>query len=208
MINHIILPPQIPASEDHDSAVNQELAGRLIQAAQSIRDHASSECLLGWERLLSGLKASRALNSEGHLGKATLLDRLRTLPSGTSLILHVSEQNAGILVYRQPWSVLVRVLIMPHADVVVMPVLLRWSSRSLRPRHLQQTSSPRKMLWNGIFRDLLLLFRTPSSSTNPSRNPWLPSLSAPAPSRYRSLRQKRPRPDLAQLSLATLSIQS
>ena len=106
LINHIVLPPRIPAKEDHDSVVNQELTRRLIQAAQSIRDYANQESLLEWEQLLSGLKASQALNSESHLDKATLIDRLTVLSPGTFLVLHVSNQNAGILNYRQAWFVI------------------------------------------------------------------------------------------------------
>lgn len=105
VINHVILPPRVPAGEDCGAVINQELLKRLIEAAQSIRDHTSSKCLLEWEQLLSGLKASQALNSEDHLDKATLLDRLRALSPGTFLILHVLNQNAGVLVYRQAWYI-------------------------------------------------------------------------------------------------------
>ena len=113
VINHVVLPPRIPSREDHDSVVNQELVRRLIQAAQSIRDHASSECRLEWEQLLLGLKASQALNSEDHLDRGVMLDRLRALSSGTFLILHVPNQNAGILIYRQAWSIVARAFAMP-----------------------------------------------------------------------------------------------
>lgn len=105
VINHIILPTNVPAKEDHDPFVNQELVSRLIQAATTIRDHTKSENLAEWESLLSSLKASKAINLDGHLNHTTLRDRLSTLSPNISLFLHVSQQNAGVHVFRQKWFI-------------------------------------------------------------------------------------------------------
>ncbi len=105
IFNHVVLPHRIPNGEDDDSVISQELARRSIQAAQSIRDYADGQDFFEWERLSLGLKTSQVLNAEGYLNKARLLNELRELQSGRAVILHVSNQNAGILVYRPAWFV-------------------------------------------------------------------------------------------------------
>lgn len=99
--NHIALPPKLPGKRDTDVAsVEKQLVNRLIKAADILGSTLEGEYGETWKYVRKSLEMCRELNSGGVLEKARLLEAFKSIQScdDKSLILHVAEQNAAIIV--------------------------------------------------------------------------------------------------------------
>ena len=99
--NHVALPPRLPATRDGRSdqhRIERALVDRLLDASRTVRDHMNDESRSHWERIRYLLQACKTVNTGARIDKAALLDSFRTLERNDTLILHVTEQNAGLLV--------------------------------------------------------------------------------------------------------------
>ncbi|KAH8689142.1 hypothetical protein BGW36DRAFT_442375 [Talaromyces proteolyticus] len=101
IINHIALPPKLPGRrEDNLAFIDENLAKRLRDSCRILRDYTRDEISHQWDTLCSILQTCRKLNTGGRLENSRLLTEFALLESRHLLILHVTEQNAGLLIRR------------------------------------------------------------------------------------------------------------
>ncbi|KAI1493235.1 hypothetical protein F5X96DRAFT_622924 [Biscogniauxia mediterranea] len=98
VFNHLVLPPQIPGEPDEDAeAVSHDILSRFIYACRNAVDaHVGEPWTEAFQSLQSSLETCLILN-RCQLEKKVVLDHLRQLDENSTLILHVAEQNAAIL---------------------------------------------------------------------------------------------------------------
>ena len=102
VINHIAFPPKLPDKLDEDlEGINDEILLTVLHAVRIIREVVTTDLLPSWESLRYVLQTCKDLNTEGKLKKSSLLTEFRILKSNDTLILHVTEQNAGLLIQRK-----------------------------------------------------------------------------------------------------------
>ncbi|KAI9765237.1 MAG: hypothetical protein M1840_007729 [Geoglossum simile] len=103
VFNHVALPPQLPAKQDGRNdqiRVERALTDRLLDASRTLRDNTRDEFGSHWERIRHLLQTCKTVNAGAKLDRPTLLSNLRTLERNDLVILHVAEQNAGLLIRR------------------------------------------------------------------------------------------------------------
>ena len=125
VINHVALPPRLPAKADNDAdQVEQALNGLLLNASKTLTDLAPGDLSRKWDITRNTLRICSEVNSGGKLDKASLLSEFQCLKCNDTLILHIKEQNAGLLIRR-------------HQESVYMDFKpLCWTSRLIRPMNL------------------------------------------------------------------------
>lgn len=102
LVNHVALPPRLPGKEDSNlDQIQSALTGYLIDASRTIREKTRSECSRQWGSVETLLHTCKILNAGGKLNKTSLLTHFRNLERKDRLILHIAEQNAGLLIQRQ-----------------------------------------------------------------------------------------------------------
>lgn len=104
LIYHIGLPPKLPGKRESRPTLDlleNALADRLLAAACTMRDTSTGLTSERWESTRRSLQVCKSLNARGKLSTTSLVPELRRLEQEELLILHVSAQNAGLLVYRQ-----------------------------------------------------------------------------------------------------------
>jgi hypothetical protein len=99
LVNHVALPPQLPGKADSNvDQIQHALTSRLLDASRTLRDQTKGEFSSQWESIRNILHVCRTVNAGGKLNKASLLAEFGRLERKDFLILHVAEQNAGLLV--------------------------------------------------------------------------------------------------------------
>ncbi|XPS95694.1 hypothetical protein M3J09_004979 [Ascochyta lentis] len=100
LYNHIALPRDVPGREDRNlRRIESALLTRLIDAAHILSSHVPPGDQQHVRALSNSLTACQSLNIDGTITKPALLRELRNLCPERMLILHVSAQNCGLLVY-------------------------------------------------------------------------------------------------------------
>jgi hypothetical protein len=100
IINHLVLPPRLPGTrEEFLPLIDDGLARRLRDASRVLREHTRDGASQHWETLCSIIQTCRKLNDGGKLDNSTLLTEFSRLEKKSLLILQVTEQNAGLLIY-------------------------------------------------------------------------------------------------------------
>ncbi|KAI1817158.1 hypothetical protein GGS20DRAFT_582854 [Poronia punctata] len=99
IFNHLVLPPNIPGSQDNDiDLVSREVLKRLIHAVKTVIKLAEDAPWKdAFQNLCISLETCLELNT-CFLERTCLSNHLRGLVPGQMLILYVNEQNAGLLV--------------------------------------------------------------------------------------------------------------
>ncbi|EER23013.1 hypothetical protein CPC735_020410 [Coccidioides posadasii C735 delta SOWgp] len=102
LINHVALPPCLPGKQEENIIqIEHELLVRLQDAARVLQDQSNAGLGDIWDRVHYILEICKTANARRKLDKARLLAEFRKLQRHRPLILHVTEQNAGLLVWRQ-----------------------------------------------------------------------------------------------------------
>lgn len=100
LVAHIALPPKLPTKQD--PALNQiekTLATYAVKASSNLRDLlVRDESLTHWDSIRNLLQTSLRLNAGRSLDQDMLVQAFSTLRTEHSLILHIAEQNAGLLI--------------------------------------------------------------------------------------------------------------
>ncbi|KAI5921758.1 hypothetical protein F4810DRAFT_712186 [Camillea tinctor] len=106
VFNHLVLPPQIPGEPDKDpETVSHDILVRFIHACRNFVDAGVGEPWTeAFQSLQSSLRTCLVLN-RCQLEKEVVLDHLRQLDSNTTLVLHIVEQNAAIIIRTNQESV-------------------------------------------------------------------------------------------------------
>ncbi|UPX20197.1 uncharacterized protein EKO05_0010437 [Ascochyta rabiei] len=100
LYNHIALPRNVPGHEDKNlRQLESALLTRLIDATRFLSTHVVPEHQHHVRALGDSLTACQSLNIDGTTTKPALLRELRNLHPERMLILHVSAQNSGLLIY-------------------------------------------------------------------------------------------------------------
>jgi len=101
VFNHLVLPPDIPGSQDADlDDIARNILERLVRAttvAQNVTEESP------WKDAYQSLQHSFGICIElndGSLERRRLLSHLQDLAPGQVLILYANEQNAGLLIRR------------------------------------------------------------------------------------------------------------
>lgn len=102
VFNHLVLPPQIPGSQDENiDEIGDEILRGLIVASRTASKHTTNaHWTNAYHDLGTSLEACLELNN-GRLEKKSLLKHFQGMVPGQVLILHVVEQNAGLLIRRE-----------------------------------------------------------------------------------------------------------
>ena len=101
VIHHIALPPRLPGKED--KCVDQiecSLQDRLLDASRILKTVTEAELSHQWDCIRVVLQISKEAYTGGSLNKASLVTNFQSIDYKHPLILHVTEQNAGLLIRR------------------------------------------------------------------------------------------------------------
>ncbi|KAI1616493.1 hypothetical protein EDD36DRAFT_415389 [Exophiala viscosa] len=99
VFNHVVLPPNVPGSADKNlSEINCDLLGRLHTACAQLKASLDGHYVKELDLLLCSLAQCRSLHTSLHPDAAQLLGAFRSLKDGEVLIVHIVEQNAGLLI--------------------------------------------------------------------------------------------------------------
>ena len=104
LINHIVLPPDLPQANDYDVAHEQSLLSITAQALQDLRSHVAHK----EEKAVAFAAATirsliRNRDNNGYIKEAELQASLDEMLRGTSagvIALEIKAQNAGLLIRR------------------------------------------------------------------------------------------------------------
>ena len=103
LVNHLVLPPQLPGKEDDSlQDIDEALIQGLLNALQSLQTFTPDDSQKWVQVTRHVLRTCMTLNSGGRIDGPSLIATLDVLAPGQVLILHVTEQNAGLLLSRPP----------------------------------------------------------------------------------------------------------
>lgn len=103
LYHHLVFPPRQPDREDdwklQDQLV-QELLRRVKEAAQELKDLAPAQCANKYDAIIASLSASKAVNIAHASQQQHLQSAFKDFRLPCPLIIHVTQQNAGLLVWK------------------------------------------------------------------------------------------------------------
>ncbi|PWY75305.1 hypothetical protein BO94DRAFT_578003 [Aspergillus sclerotioniger CBS 115572] len=100
VFEHAALPPQLPGSHDETIAeVEASLIVRMLNATDTMRDFEPDSNL--WDNLKRSLNACKHIHVNGSIDKAQLIQSLQEISPENMVILHIREQNAGLLIRQE-----------------------------------------------------------------------------------------------------------
>jgi|TARA_R110002003_G_scaffold1815_2_gene23532 hypothetical protein len=100
LYHHVVLPRDVPGQEDRNlHQAESEIARRLTDAVKLLAQHAPQDDLPAIDRIRLALATSGSINIDGKVEQSMLVRELRQLDANQALILHVTEQNAALLIY-------------------------------------------------------------------------------------------------------------
>ena len=101
LFNHLALPLQLPGK--HESKIEEielALTIRLLDATRYLRLLTGNDASEMLDYIRRSLETCKLVNANGRLNKSSLLNAFRGLERREVLILHVAQQNAGLLIRR------------------------------------------------------------------------------------------------------------
>ncbi|RFU26654.1 hypothetical protein B7463_g9687, partial [Scytalidium lignicola] len=102
LFNHVALPPQLPGKQDDKiSQVEWGLINLLQNASRTLGDLTTNDLYNQFEVVCYVCRICKAVNAGGKLESTALAAEFRNLGRKEFLILHIAEQNAGLLIRRQ-----------------------------------------------------------------------------------------------------------
>src|SRR5579862_4246276 len=100
VFNHLVLPVKLPGKRDSEiEQIERHLTTRLLNATDLLGGLSSDESA-AWDYIRRSLEICNTVNEGGQLNKTSLLDAFQGLQHKHGLILHITEQNAGLLIRR------------------------------------------------------------------------------------------------------------
>jgi hypothetical protein len=101
LFNHLVLPLKLPGSKDeHLQDLNELILALLVEAGHVLFKALSQYNDFKSMGFIKSLETAALLNARGKLDNRALELQFSKLESDEWLILHVVEQNAGLLIYR------------------------------------------------------------------------------------------------------------
>lgn len=97
--NHIAFPPKLPGTRDAKiEAVENDILMRLRTAVLTTKAYSSdNDAISVWECVEKSLEICQHINGDRFINREVFESTLQSLDNnGTIIILHVTEQNAGL----------------------------------------------------------------------------------------------------------------
>ncbi|KAK7613359.1 hypothetical protein JOL62DRAFT_596589 [Phyllosticta paracitricarpa] len=132
LVRHVVLPEKLPErQEESNPEIATALTESLLQASRVFKDRAPHEDFRLWDDLRRVIVTAKEVNCNGQLSKVSLIQAFHELEPGGVIILHVREQNAGLLIsrpLRESSSVIFEAFeASPRSeDVLAAPDALQW----------------------------------------------------------------------------------
>lgn len=102
LYNHLVLPPLLKGVQDSNlSAVESVLLDRVHTTAVQLLAKVPGPLQSSYAALQTSLQACRSIHINCRLDRRLLSEELLKLQTDCILILHVTEQNVGLLIWRQ-----------------------------------------------------------------------------------------------------------
>ncbi|OAG39983.1 hypothetical protein AYO21_05856 [Fonsecaea monophora] len=99
VVNHVVLPPNLPEKVDNNlEEINRDLLLRVRDACLELDTVTKGEFQQQLGLLQSSLDHCQNIHASVHLDSLQLQRAFRRLQIGEVLVIHISEQNAGLLV--------------------------------------------------------------------------------------------------------------
>ncbi len=99
VVNHLILPPDLPGTVEKDLAdIDRNLLLRVRDACNELKAATKGEFDQELDSLGNSLEHCVNIHHAAHLDSLELQRAFRRLNTGEVLIIHVYEQNAGLLI--------------------------------------------------------------------------------------------------------------
>lgn len=97
--NHIAFPPKLPGKRDINvEDVDRDNLTRLRTAVSTIKTFADDEAISVWEDIEESLNICEAINESSFNNRQVLESTLQSLKPNHNIILHVTIQNAGLII--------------------------------------------------------------------------------------------------------------
>lgn len=102
LFNHIALPARLPDRvESQSNALENSLIDRVLASVKQLSGLTNDRYGKHLECIRRSLHASKVVNTNGRLNKATLLTAFRELSGDDFLMVHITEQNAAMIIRPQ-----------------------------------------------------------------------------------------------------------
>jgi hypothetical protein len=104
LVNHIVLPLDLPQASDYDAAYEQNLIEATLQALQDLKNHVAKpqqEAVALAIVTIDNLARNR--DNQGHVSEVALsasLKKMAANPVGSIIPLEIKAQNAGLIIRR------------------------------------------------------------------------------------------------------------
>ena len=97
--NHVAFPPKLPGKCDSKiEDVDRDLLTRLRTAVSTIKNYADNEFASIWDDIDESLAICQPLNESSFINRQALESALQSLKPNHTIILHVTKQNAGLII--------------------------------------------------------------------------------------------------------------
>lgn len=101
VFSHVVLPSRLPGAQERTTnQIECALTDLLLGASRTLRDLSNGEIYDRWDKIRHVLQTCQTVNAGGRLRKNSLLAEFRNLGPKDVLVMHIKEQNAGLLVHR------------------------------------------------------------------------------------------------------------
>ncbi|KUL85151.1 hypothetical protein ZTR_06218 [Talaromyces verruculosus] len=97
--NHVAFPPKLPGKRDSKiEDVDRDLLTRLRTAVSTIKNYADNEFTSTWDDIDESLAICQPLNESSFINRQALESALQSIKPNHTIILHVTKQNAGLII--------------------------------------------------------------------------------------------------------------
>jgi hypothetical protein len=166
LFNHLVFPPRLPGAQSKIAAVEKALLDRLQSTAATLLDQVPGQFRASYEALQTSLQACRNIHINRNLDRRTLARELLNLQPNIILILHITEQNAGVLIWRRSRQARFSHSTILVTDLILTALMAKMSYlRHSRLRLARKMSLLREQLFRGNFRAHLWQFQTRPTRT-------------------------------------------
>jgi hypothetical protein len=101
LFNHLVFPTQLPSKGDNIAPLESALLNRILATATNLRYQLQGHFQSSYDTLQTSLQACRSIHINRNLDRRALAHELSNIQPKHILILHITEQNSGLLVWRQ-----------------------------------------------------------------------------------------------------------
>jgi hypothetical protein len=101
LFNHLVFPPNLPHQQDKLGAVESALLSCVHSVAKNLRNQLQGHFQAAYDALQSSLQICCSIHVDRSFDRRALAHELLNIQPKRVLILHITEQNAGLLIWRR-----------------------------------------------------------------------------------------------------------